>query len=279
MKRKKITKHISLMLVGAMLVQTLFTPGLFGGSITAEAASDPNAVVFEENFNAQPTANLLDTDLWDVETVQRQGTAPDFVNGVMKFDQDDSVQFNWTKVDGVGEFDANNTYVFEFDIKITNWQHRTLYMAPGGYYNQVVLPQGENSGYIRVGDTYKTLDVADLKNQNLHIKTVWKGTTITSTLTDEKGNVNVTGFRTNSNFTEFTHQTKAMTFFVMRCETGAFEMDTFEFKVNDTTVSSVTFGTTKIINYMDKTRNRKWCIEDGFIRCRTIFLVESSRCG
>ena len=243
MKRKRITKPISLMLVIAMFVQMIVVPGLLEGNMEVQAASDPNAVVFEEDFSYQPTSNLLDTEVWDVETIQRQGTAPTFEDGVMKFSRDNSVQFNWTKVDGVGAFNASNKYVFEFDITITDWYYRTLYMAPGGYWNQVVLPEGTNNGYIRVGDTYTTLDVSDLKNQKLHIKTEWLGTRITSTLTDEAGKVNVTGFRTKNEYLNMTLQSNAMTFFVLRCETGAFEVDNFEFKVNDSTLYSQNFET------------------------------------
>ncbi len=231
------------MLVIAMVLQLAVVPGLFGGNMEVKAASDSDAVVFEENFSYQPTSNLLDTKEWGLETVQREGTAPTFEDGVMKFSRDDSVQFNWTQVDGVGSFEASNKYVFEFDITVTDWYYRTLYMAPGGYWNQVVLPEGTDNGYIRIGDTYATLSVSDLENKKLHIKTEWLGTKITSTLTDEAGKVNVTGSRTKSEYLDMSFQTNAMTFFVLRCETGAFEIDNFEFKVNDSTLYSQNFET------------------------------------
>ena len=113
MERKRMKKTISLLLIAAMVLQMIFTPGLI-----TKAASDPNAVVFEEDFSYQPTTDLIATDEWDIETDRRVGTAPTFEDGVMKLKQDNSVQFNWTKVDGVGTYDSSKTYVFEFDINV-----------------------------------------------------------------------------------------------------------------------------------------------------------------
>ena len=174
MKRKRVTKHVSLLLVVTLVLQMFVVPGLFGGNMIAEAASDPNAVVFEENFSYQPTTDLLATDLWDLETDRRIGTAPTFEDGVMKMSQDNSVQFNWTKVDGVGTYDSTKTYVFECDIQVTNWYFRTLYVAPGGWYNQIVLPNGENSSQVYVGATTNSdYSISQLK-EKLHIKMEWK---------------------------------------------------------------------------------------------------------
>ena len=69
----------------------------------------------------------------------------------------------------------------------------------------------------------------------------WKGTAITSTLTNEAGTINVTGTRTNSAYTSMTDARNAMTYLVLRCETGAGEIDNFVFKVNDETLYSQNF--------------------------------------
>jgi len=236
MERKRMKKPISLLLIAAMVLQMIFTPGLI-----TKAASDPDAVVFAEDFSYQPTEDLIATDEWDLETDRRVGTAPTFEDGVMKLEQDDSVQFNWTKVDGVGTYDSAKTYVFEFDIRVTNLYYRTLYIAPGGWYNQIVIPETENGSKIRVGDTYDSSYTVGQLKEKLHIKVEWKGSKITSTLSDETGSVYVTGSRTNSAYTNMTAERNAMTYLVLRCETGAVEIDNFEFKVSGETLYSQNF--------------------------------------
>ena len=75
-----------------------------------------------------------------------------------------SLQFNRKKVLGAETYDATKTYTFEFDATVKNlgngsyWSPRdahtrVLFVAPGGYYNQVEI--NDSSSRIRAGDTYK----------------------------------------------------------------------------------------------------------------------------
>ena len=55
MKRKKVTKHISFMLVVAMLVQMIVVPSLNNGNMTVEASDTQETNVYEDGFNYQPS--------------------------------------------------------------------------------------------------------------------------------------------------------------------------------------------------------------------------------
>lgn len=247
MKRKRVTKHISLMLVATLLLQMFIVPGIYDGNMTVEAADTTETVTFEEDFDGDVTEQLLSSDVWDVETEKYPATAPNVVDGLMKMDIGDGVQFNWTQVSGVGTYSSNKTYTFEFDAKITDssrpltdYGRRTLYVAAGGYWNQVEINNADRQ--VRAGDTYKTYSDATYLNKSIHVKIDWKGQTITSTITDENSNELVRGYRTKDVFDYATSKDSIMKTLVLRCEAGAVEVDNFAFKVDGTTLHTEDFG-------------------------------------
>ena len=162
MKNKKLIKHISLMLIVAMLVQMIVVPGLNNGNMTVEASDTQGTNVYEDGFNYQPNINSLLgtetlTDEWDIETVKNASSAPEIVDGVLRMDDNDGIQFNWLNVEGVESFDTSKTYTFEFDAivrdsgdnllngsSITTSKTRILYVAPGGDYNQIEIKDSDN---------------------------------------------------------------------------------------------------------------------------------------
>ena len=254
MKNKKVTKHISFMLVVAMLVQTIVVPGVFKGNMTVEAADASEKVTYEESFDGNVADKFLASNLWDLETDQYKGTEPDVVDGIMKMDYHDSVQFNWMKVPNVGAYDSTKTYIFEFDAKVTltdsystdQWKTRVLYVAPGGYHNQVELK--DYLGNVRQGDSVNIRYREELYlNKDIHVQLAWTGNSITSTITDvASGSTLINGTRVGkNNWYDYsicpTDYKKYMENLAIRCEDGEIEIDNFVFKVDGATLYTETF--------------------------------------
>ena len=193
---------------------------------------------YKEDFSV--SGNMTSTGLWGSETYKHNVLgAPAIENGTLKLKTKDSIRFNWTEFDGVGTYSADETYTFEFDVKLTDlgtdekWDTtaitRTLYVSMGGYYNQVELYN--NNGKIKTGDTAHDYDENTYFNKPLHVEVVYKGDTITSSIYAEDGTLLASGFRTNADYTDMEHRSGVMTYLIFRCEDGACEIDNFKFTV------------------------------------------------
>lgn len=201
--------------------------------------------VYSQNFDLKPTEDCMSYNgYWRLESLEKTGTAPAFVNGVLKFDDKDSVEFLWTKLT---EYSTEKIYTFEFDVKVTDLgdgsnmgvveQSRVLYVAPGGYYNQLQLYSKD--GKIIAGETSIAFDSAVHLNKNLHVKMTYEGSTITTSLYDENNKLIVTGSRTNGAYTNMTDRNSTMARFVLRCEDGSCEIDNFVFSEKEVVVNEV----------------------------------------
>ncbi len=187
--------------------------------------------------------------VWGLETVRKTDAVnPTLSNGILKLGEKASVQFNWTKVKGIGEYDATKNYIFEFDAKITDkgdgsvWggsgNTRALYVAFGGWYN--LLEINDTNGQVKIGSNTKNFADADYLNKSVHVTISWSGDTISTSVTDASGNVLISGSRTSSSFTDMTAEQAAMTYLVLRCEDGAAEIDNFTFKTRTSEAISTT---------------------------------------
>jgi len=219
-----------------------------GGSFKLSNVSISNGTdTYNANFTTDFGTYTDDSSpIWSVETVQKQATAPDFTDGIMKMDSKDGVCFNWTNLTGVGEFDPTNTYAFEFDAKLTNvgngdkwgdneYHTRALYVGFGGYWNQVIfMSKGDK---IDAGDTNTVYSEATYLNKTVHVSIVWEGTVVSSTITDETGKLLLAGSRTKN---EFVTDMANMKYLVLRCEDGAVEIDNFKFSKTQTSEVSST---------------------------------------
>lgn len=234
MKKAMHIKAAALVLVVLMMVQLLGASGISMISAAASSTGTLYETAFNDSFNT-----LKATGLWAKESWQKNdATEPTVENGVVKFDTKDSVKFNWTQVDGVGAYSTNKRYTFEFDVKPTDfgsgfgWNSenhtRLLYVAFGGWYNQIEI--NDKNSKVRAGDTYVDYSTSNV-NKTLHCKLFLEGDTVSSYVYDESGNVISSGSRTNSNYTSMTAESAAMTYLVLRCEDGAFELDNFSFSV------------------------------------------------
>lgn len=193
---------------------------------------------------------------WSAETnigSTYTGTAPKVENGVAKMVTGNSIKFDWTKLIDKSAYNANTEYIYEFDFKVTNEGNgtgnssgmtRALYVAPGGYYNQIEFITGNSN--IRTGESYKTYDSATMFNTTLHAKLVWKGTTITSTITREDGTVVNTGSRTSANYAKATTD-KYMTSLVLRCEDGGVDISNFTFTAGNVFYAPIVFKNSGMI--------------------------------
>ena len=214
-------------------------------------------VTFSDGENTYTQAFDFDNDtetmtasgIWGLEDVRMTDSkAPEFNNGALLVKENSSVRFNWQKVDGVGVYDPNKAYVFDFDIKLTdkgdgsNWggeiRTRGIYVAFGGWYNLIEMPDKDN--IIKVGATTKNFSDAEHLNKQMHATISWEGTNISVIITDSKGNVVIQGARSGNAFTDMTAEKAAMTNLVFRCEDGAFEMDNFKFSVMTVQADSTT---------------------------------------
>ncbi len=235
MKKTNRIKTTALVLTLLMLIQ------LLGSSSIAmiSATSADTGVLYETEFN-ENFSTLESTGIWGVETWQKtDATAPTVTSGIMKFDYKDSVRFNWTEVDDVGGYSPLKRYIFEFDAKITNsgdgstWgssnHTRAMYVAFGGWYNQVEMNTTDSR--LRTGDTYTSYNHSDFENKTFRYRLVLEGNTITTSIFREDGSLVTSGFRTSADFGNMTVSNGAMTYLVLRCEDGAFELDNFSFEV------------------------------------------------
>lgn len=198
-----------------------------------EEEEKPEDIVYTDDFHYFTYEDLAALGLWETENSGKySANAPSFSSQRIKLTDKRSVQFNWLKaIGGIENYDPNDTYVFEFDANVTSWgtnsasSTRTLYVAPGGYYNQVGLHHSDTT--MQVGETTSHAYTYD-GEETFRIKIVWRGTVITSTVTDSKGTV-ITGSRNKSNYTSVASDPLLQTM-VFRCEDGTVFIDNFTFQ-------------------------------------------------
>lgn len=195
--------------------------------------------IYSEDFDAE---NIMSSSgVWEVEHTQKNdAVAPILYDGALRLRDQQSVQFNWTKVPDAGDFDSANIYTFEFDAKITDkgdgsyWDSenhtRALYVSFGGWWNLLELPDRNNQVTL-CGSSSLDFDDATYLNKNLHITIQWSGTTAYTYIADENGSVVAFGSRTNQEFLSMTDSQGAMTNLVLRCEDGGVDIDNFRFSV------------------------------------------------
>lgn len=212
---------------------------------------------YTEDFELTATEYALSQGVWSAEDYDSSkkiaGTFPEVKEGAMYLTDGNAAQFNWTKLTEAGEYNSSNTYTFEFDMMVTDSgdgstmtssntprSTRVLYVAPGGWFDQVEI--NNKDGKIRTGDSsvVASYDESVFLNKNVHVSLVWKGTKITSTITDSEGTVLLTGSRTSSNYTNISGQYGAMQKLVLRCEDGAVTIDNFKFTVDPQIFTSET---------------------------------------
>ncbi len=238
MKKRTTKKLLSALLCMVFILQSLVISGIV---VSAEAVgATTNTMEFVDSFDYADSSDFTQDGYWALESTRFQGTAPTFDDGVMKLQPNNGVAFNWpTVIGGVNNYASTDTYTFDFDFKITDstWDNedgdgmvRILFVAPGGWYNQIEFRNGNWD--VRAGDTYAPYDTEtfpSLLNTPFHAKLVWTGKTITTTITNaEDGTVFATGSRTNNDYAN--PSVKAdMRSLVLRCENGAVEIDNFKF--------------------------------------------------
>ena len=187
--------------------------------------------------------------VWGLEEVRKtDAKAPEFKNGAVILKEQSSIRFNWQKVKDVGAYDQTKTYIFDFDLKLTdkgdgsNWDGvnytRGIYIAFGGWYNLIEMPTKENT--IKVGSTTKNFADSEHLNKQMHVTVSWEGANILVNITDSKGNEVIQGSRSGNAFTDMAAESAAMTNLVFRCEDGAFELDNFKFSVLTVEADSTT---------------------------------------
>ncbi len=196
---------------------------------------------YTQDFDYGTEADTMTASgVWGLEDVRKtDAQAPTFKNGAVVLKEKSSIKFNWQKVQGVGEYDNTKTYIFEFDIKLTdkgdgsNWggstQTRTVYIAFGGWYNLIELPTADNT--VKIGSTNEAFTDAKHFNKRLRAKVVWEGTKLSMSLCDSNGNIVTQGERSGNAFVDMSSENGAMTNLVFRCEDGAYELDNFKFSV------------------------------------------------
>ena len=161
----------------------------FGAVFAATADANPDVeskVLYEQNFssdifeNTAPPAQTPE-GVW-VNENPTSGNGKSFTaetprveNGVMKLQKGESAQFNWLELESF-TFDSQKTYTFNFDVTLTDtgnntamsqasaWK-RELYVAPGGYYNQVEFRNDNGTKALRAGDSYAGSDAYKLNSQ------------------------------------------------------------------------------------------------------------------
>ena len=187
--------------------------------------------------------------VWGLEDVRKTDSkAPEFKNGALLVKEKNSVKFNWQKVNGIGNYDQNKTYIFDFDIKLTDkgdgsdWGGEThtrgIYIAFGGWYNLIEMPTKEN--IVKVGSTTKDFTDSEHLNKQMHVTISWSGANISVNITDPDGKEIIQGSRSANAFTDLAAEKAAMTNLVLRCEDGAFELDNFKLSVMTAEAGSTT---------------------------------------
>lgn len=201
------------------------------------------------SFSDGTTTYAPASGCWSVESNKYKGTAPKVENGVAKMVTGNSIEFNWTKLIDKSAYDANTEYVYEFDFKVTNEGNgtgtsgmtRALYVAPGGWYNQLQIKDGNNK--IVAGTTSVAYDSATMTNSPLHAKLVWKGKTITTTVTGADGTVVNTGSRTANDYANGSTDAY-MSSLVLRCEDGGVDISNFKFTAGKVAYELIEFPKT-----------------------------------
>ena len=230
-------------------------------------------VVYEDDFHYFTYSDLSALGLWETEvyssTVKYTAKAPSYSALRLKLSDKQSVQFNWIKaLGGIQNYDPNDTYVFEFDAYVTSWgansalSTRTLYVAPGGYYNQVGLHHSDTT--MQVGEAVNGVYPSYTYNgeETFRIRLEWRGKTITSTVTDTKGTT-ITGSRTKDNYVNVATDPLLQTL-VLRCEDGTVYIDNFSFKsYSDVEIDG--YGTLPS-NYADAERYPIVIFQDGVFK-------------
>lgn len=240
----------------SFLIYAIIFVQVFGiGGIGINAETETAAATFEDSFDYADFDAMAATGVWDIERVERQdATIPTVEGGVLKMQTKNSVQFKWSEVSGLGEYSSDMSYIFDFDVKVTNsgngnlWtledHTRVLYVAFGGWYNQVEINTKNTA--LRAGDTYVDYSEDDFLNKTAHVNIILRGDLIISTVKDENGNILSTGERKNSSYKNMNERNGAMKYLVLRCEDGACEIDNFRFSsqntevVNDKTIYTCT---------------------------------------
>ena len=205
---------------------------------------------YTESFSYTSTGSVMTANgIWGLETERKTDAVnPTLSDGVLKIGEKSSVKFDWTKVNGIGEYDMTTTYIFEFDVTVTdkgdgsNWggasSTRSLYVGFGGWYN--LLELNDSNGNVKIGSATDTFTDSKYFNKKLRVHISWIGDTITTTVSDSNGNALISGTRTNSAFTDMTAENAAMTYLVLRCEDGAVSVDNFAFKTKANEAISTT---------------------------------------
>ena len=198
-----------------------------------EEKTESEDITYTDNFKYFTYSDLTALGIWETENSGKYSAkAPSYSAQRLKLSDKQSVQFNWLKyIGGIENYDPNDTYVFEFDANVTSWgtnsasSTRTLYVAPGGYYNQVGLHHSDTT--MQVGEETDLAYTYD-GEETFRIRIEWRGKTITSTVTDSKGKT-ITGSRTKDNYVNVATDPLLQTM-VFRCEDGEVYIDNFVFR-------------------------------------------------
>jgi hypothetical protein len=187
--------------------------------------------------------------VWGLEDVRKpDAKAPELKDGAVLLKEESSIRFNWQKVKDVGAFDQTKSYIFEFDLMLTdkgdgsNWggevHTRGIYIAFGGWYNLIEMPTKDNE--VKLGNGVEAFSASKYLNKKMRASVIWQGATVSIKLCDSNGKVLIEGERTNNAFTDMSSENAAMTYLVFRCEDGAFELDNFKFSTLSLEAASVT---------------------------------------
>ncbi len=230
----------------AILDNILFTDGTNRYFQSFDPSDDLTSAFFNysDAWEKEYKADTAD-DYGYVETSQ-----PSVVNNALSFAKGDGLRLNWQKLPGFSTFDANKTYTFTFDVKVTNFGNnahlpgltgsdREFYFAPGGYYNQIEFRNATNVASntvgIRAGDSWNTNTSAYALNTVYTCIVEWKPSNKSITSTIKNGNtVVVTGTRTNDSYATVNKYTRS---FAWRCEDGAAILDNIVFTDGTNTYS------------------------------------------
>lgn len=225
----------------SILICLLLCVQLVGAELLS-AEAEGVTLLFEDSFTYASFDSMTGSGVWGLETVRKtDAKAPVLENGALVVSERSSVKFDWTKVEGVGDYDSAKTYIFSFDLTLTdkgdgsNWggevHTRGIYVAFGGWYNLIEMPTREN--IVKLGGTTETYSDGKYLNKRMHATVIWEGTELSISLTDESGKELISGKRSSGDFVNMTIQQAAMTNLVLRCEDGAFEVDNFTFSVKE----------------------------------------------
>lgn len=199
--------------------------------------------------------------------------------------------FHWPNVSGMSldNYNSTNTYIFEFDAKITDKgdgtivnsvssMTRSLYVAFGGWYDVVALPTSADK--VTIGGTSVDWDDALFLNQDLHIKVEWTGANISASITDTDGNVLISGARTPNTIFADPSATAYMTNLGLRCEDGAAEVDNFKFSVvtnEPVSTHDLTIGENQQVVYQCDVNYKAGDTVAGMLGAVKAFALEESK--